>query len=62
MPRRGAARPGGDGRGAGSRRRVVGASFSDRDALLTGTGRRAPTLAERAELGDLAKRLPLVLG
>jgi hypothetical protein len=38
------------------------ASFSDRDALLAGTGRRAPTGAEQAELGGLAAKLPLVLG
>ncbi|MFJ3171333.1 maleylpyruvate isomerase N-terminal domain-containing protein [Streptomyces roseus] len=38
------------------------ASFSDRDALLVGTGRRAPTPAEQAELGILGARLPLVLG
>lgn len=38
------------------------ASFSDKDALLIGTGRRAPTGAEEAELGGLAARLPLVLG
>ncbi|MEU9111739.1 maleylpyruvate isomerase N-terminal domain-containing protein [Streptomyces sp. NPDC048483] len=38
------------------------ASFSDKDALLVGTGRRAPTGAEKAELGELAARLPLVLG
>ncbi|WP_239313958.1 maleylpyruvate isomerase N-terminal domain-containing protein [Plantactinospora mayteni] len=37
------------------------AVFSDRDALLVGTGRRAPTDAETAELGELAGRLPLVL-
>jgi hypothetical protein len=37
-------------------------SFSDTDALLVGTGRRAPTDAEKAELGDLAARLPFVLG
>lgn len=37
-------------------------SFSDEDALLTGTGRRAPTDAEKARLGALATRLPLVLG
>ncbi|MFI8241496.1 maleylpyruvate isomerase N-terminal domain-containing protein [Streptomyces sp. NPDC085866] len=37
-------------------------SLSDRDALLIGTGRRAPTEAEKAALGDLAARLPLVLG
>lgn len=38
------------------------ASFSDQDALLVGTGRRDPTGAERAELGELAGRLPFVLG
>ncbi|WP_037845025.1 MULTISPECIES: maleylpyruvate isomerase N-terminal domain-containing protein [unclassified Streptomyces] len=38
------------------------ASFRDLDALLVGTGRRAPTAAERYELGDLAGRLPLHLG
>jgi hypothetical protein len=38
------------------------ASFSDKDALLVGTGRRAPTDAEKAELGELAAELPLVLG
>ncbi|MEV6483448.1 maleylpyruvate isomerase N-terminal domain-containing protein [Streptomyces sp. NPDC051576] len=38
------------------------ASFSDRDALLVGTGRRAPTDAERAHLGALGVKLPLVLG
>lgn len=38
------------------------ASLSDRDALLIGTGRRAPTAAETAELGSLAARLPLFLG
>ncbi|MCX4545704.1 maleylpyruvate isomerase N-terminal domain-containing protein [Streptomyces sp. NBC_01565] len=38
------------------------ASFTDRDALLVGTGRRAPTGAEKAELGETAARLPLVLG
>ncbi|WP_031055762.1 maleylpyruvate isomerase N-terminal domain-containing protein [Streptomyces ochraceiscleroticus] len=38
------------------------ASFSDQDALLVGTGRRAPTDAERAELGEPAEKLPLVLG
>jgi hypothetical protein len=38
------------------------ASFSDTDALLVGTGRRAPSEAETAALGDLAARLPLVLG
>lgn len=38
------------------------ARFSDEDALLIGTGRRAPTDAEKAELGELAAKLPLVLG
>lgn len=38
------------------------ASFSDRDVLLIGTGRRAPTGAERAELGSTAARLPFVVG
>ncbi|WP_346045648.1 maleylpyruvate isomerase N-terminal domain-containing protein [Actinomadura chokoriensis] len=38
------------------------AALSDRDALLVGTGRRPPTDAEKAALGDLAARLPFVLG
>ncbi|MEW2549021.1 maleylpyruvate isomerase N-terminal domain-containing protein [Streptomyces sp. NPDC047002] len=38
------------------------ASFSDEDALLVGTGRRAPTATEEAELGELAGQLPFVLG
>ncbi|MFI1398733.1 maleylpyruvate isomerase N-terminal domain-containing protein [Streptomyces sp. NPDC020681] len=38
------------------------ASFSDKDALLVGTGRRAPTDKEKAELGELAAKLPFVLG
>ncbi|WP_184579265.1 maleylpyruvate isomerase N-terminal domain-containing protein [Streptomyces zagrosensis] len=37
-------------------------SFSDTDALLLGTGRRAPSAAETAELGELAGRLPITLG
>lgn len=37
-------------------------SFSDRDVLLVGTGRRVPTPAEAAELGELGVRLPFVLG
>ncbi|WP_251091810.1 maleylpyruvate isomerase N-terminal domain-containing protein [Streptomyces sp. Caat 7-52] len=45
---------------------IAGAAFpaawSDQDALRVGTGRRTPTDAERAELGPLAGRLPLVLG
>lgn len=36
--------------------------LSDTDALLIGTGRRTPTDVERAVTGDLAERLPLVLG
>jgi len=38
------------------------ASVSDEDALLVGTGRRAPTGAVTAELGELGAKLPLVLG
>ncbi|MEV7616860.1 maleylpyruvate isomerase N-terminal domain-containing protein [Streptomyces sp. NPDC089799] len=38
------------------------ASFSDRDALLVGTGRRVPSAVERAGLGELAGRLPFVIG
>jgi hypothetical protein len=38
------------------------ASLSDTDALLVGTGRRPPTAEEKAELGALAVKLPLVLG
>lgn len=38
------------------------ASFSDKDALLIGTGRRTPAEEEQAALGDLADRLPFVLG
>jgi Mycothiol maleylpyruvate isomerase N-terminal domain len=42
---------------------AIPASLSDKDALLVGTGRRAPSDAERAELGaGLGARLPLVLG
>ncbi|MFD9336811.1 maleylpyruvate isomerase N-terminal domain-containing protein [Streptomyces sp. NPDC060028] len=37
-------------------------SFCDEDALLIGTGRRAPTEVESTALGELAARLPLVLG
>ncbi|MET9225359.1 maleylpyruvate isomerase N-terminal domain-containing protein [Lentzea sp. NPDC003310] len=36
------------------------AEWSDVDVLLVGTGRRAPSESERAELGDLA--IPYVLG
>ncbi len=46
--------------------RIAGATFPaslpDSDCLLFGTGRRAPTGAEKAALGDLSARLPLVLG
>jgi len=38
------------------------ATLTDADALTIGTGRRAPTEAERADLGELAARLPFVLG
>ncbi|WP_443047824.1 maleylpyruvate isomerase N-terminal domain-containing protein [Streptomyces sp. H39-S7] len=38
------------------------ASFSDTDVLLVGTGRRAATDVEKAELGSLVESLPLVLG
>jgi mycothiol maleylpyruvate isomerase-like protein len=38
------------------------ASFTDKDALLIGTGRRVPTDAEATRLGELAAKLPLVLG
>lgn len=38
-------------------------SFSDRDVLLVGTGRRQPTAAERAALGEpAAARLPFPVG
>lgn len=40
----------------------IPASFSDKDALLVGTGRRVPTDAESAALGELASKIPLVLG
>ena len=38
------------------------ASWSDVDVLMVGTGRRSPSEAETAELGDLAAKLPFVLG
>ncbi|GAA4974828.1 maleylpyruvate isomerase N-terminal domain-containing protein [Yinghuangia aomiensis] len=38
------------------------ASFSDTDALLVGTGRRAATAAEEAGLGELVRQLPFVVG
>jgi uncharacterized protein (TIGR03083 family) len=45
---------------------IVGAafppSFSDTDALLIGTGRRSPHDDENGALGELAAKLPLVLG
>jgi hypothetical protein len=37
------------------------ASFSDVDALLVGTGRRAPTDTDTTALGELATKLPFVL-
>ncbi|MFI0410831.1 maleylpyruvate isomerase N-terminal domain-containing protein [Actinomadura sp. 3N508] len=37
--------------------------FSDKEALLIGTGRRPPTTAEKTALGDeLATKIPLILG
>jgi Mycothiol maleylpyruvate isomerase N-terminal domain len=38
------------------------ASFTDKDALLIGTGRRVPTDAEATHIGELAAKLPLILG
>ncbi|MFI9064396.1 maleylpyruvate isomerase N-terminal domain-containing protein [Streptomyces sp. NPDC053429] len=38
------------------------ATFTDTEALLIGTGRRALSEAERAALGELSARLPLILG
>lgn len=38
------------------------ASLSDKDALLIGTGRHAPTNTEQAALGELAAKVPLILG
>lgn len=38
------------------------ASWSDRDALLVGTGRRSASVEETAEVGELATKLPLILG
>ncbi|WP_225728186.1 MULTISPECIES: maleylpyruvate isomerase N-terminal domain-containing protein [unclassified Nocardia] len=38
------------------------ATFPDKDALLIGTGRRAPTEAELIELGSLGAKLPIILG
>ncbi|MES4903342.1 MULTISPECIES: maleylpyruvate isomerase N-terminal domain-containing protein [unclassified Streptomyces] len=53
-------------RSRGMLEEIAGAAFpaawSDKDALLVGTGRRAPTDAEKAELGESAAKLPLVLG
>ncbi|MFJ8393410.1 maleylpyruvate isomerase N-terminal domain-containing protein [Streptomyces sp. NPDC094144] len=37
-------------------------SFSDKDVLLIGTGRRTPTESEAAGLGGFGGRLPLVIG
>lgn len=46
--------------------KIAGAAFPaalpDRDALLVGTGRRAPTEAQRAALGEFGAKLPLALG
>lgn len=53
-------------RARGMLEQIAGAAFPDsfsaRDALLIGTGRRTATDAEKAELGELAERIPLVLG
>ncbi|MGV4981169.1 maleylpyruvate isomerase N-terminal domain-containing protein [Streptomyces sp. NRAIS4] len=38
------------------------AALFDKDALLIGTGRRTPTDAEKAVLGDIVAELPFVLG
>ncbi|WP_163573697.1 maleylpyruvate isomerase N-terminal domain-containing protein [Fodinicola feengrottensis] len=38
------------------------ASWSDKDVLMVGTGRRAPADAERTALGELEPKLPFVLG
>ncbi|MGZ3119493.1 maleylpyruvate isomerase N-terminal domain-containing protein [Streptomyces sp. H62] len=38
------------------------ASFTDREALSVGTGRRAPSGEQQAALGELAARLPFALG
>ncbi|MDX3126787.1 maleylpyruvate isomerase, partial [Streptomyces scabiei] len=38
------------------------ASFTDEDVLLAGTGRKAATEAEKAELVALEVKLPLILG
>lgn len=37
-------------------------SFTDKDALLVGTGRRAPTDEQTAALGDFAAKLPFAIG
>ncbi|QTZ94724.1 maleylpyruvate isomerase N-terminal domain-containing protein [Streptomyces auratus] len=37
-------------------------SLSDTDALLIGTGRRTPTDGEKAVLGEVAAKLPLIIG
>ncbi|MEO3810145.1 maleylpyruvate isomerase N-terminal domain-containing protein [Sphaerisporangium sp. B11E5] len=42
--------------------RAFPASFSDRDVLLVGTGRRVPTGTEKVALGEFGARLPFVLG
>ncbi|GAA0954784.1 maleylpyruvate isomerase N-terminal domain-containing protein [Kribbella koreensis] len=38
------------------------ASWSDKDVLLISTGRREPSDLEKTQLGELTKKLPLVLG
>jgi hypothetical protein len=59
-PRRGSPGRGGCWRGVAGA--AFPASFSDRDALLVGTGRRAPTAEQTAEVGEVGGRLPFVLG
>ncbi|GAA3531683.1 maleylpyruvate isomerase N-terminal domain-containing protein [Amycolatopsis ultiminotia] len=41
---------------------ALSSSFDDRAALLVATGRRAPSAEETAALGELAGKLPVVLG
>lgn len=38
------------------------ATFTDTETLLIATGRRRPTTEQLGELGNLAERLPIVLG
>jgi hypothetical protein len=67
-PRRSAPRPSTEGlaRSRAMLERIAGtvfpASLSDEDALQVGTGRCAPTDEQTAHLGELAERLPFILG